>query len=211
MIIVRLRVSRETRSSSNDLDSLAHGRRCFEKLRLVLLNSSQISWGLQNVHLDSISDGATAHRSFNQMETVLLRPCWLKSPSRTEAQELYEERETRMCGWSFSDIHHARTIVAQRLPESSLHQCFPASSVGNLVGQSKPSSHHLWALPAAARTSKKTSKNLRSMKTAKMRWKDQRLVTVKPWQRYFWCCVTAKLDKHRSIMFFLMDDFWSRF
>jgi hypothetical protein len=39
MIIVRLRVSRETRSSSNDLDSLAHGRRCFEKLRLVLLNS----------------------------------------------------------------------------------------------------------------------------------------------------------------------------
>ena len=97
--------------------------------------------------------------------------------------------------------------MAQRLPESSLHQCFPASSVGNLVGHSKPSSHHLWALPAAARTSKKTSKNLRIMKTAKMRWKDQRLVTVKPWQRYFWCCVTAQLDKHRSIMFFLNGRF----
>ena len=100
MILVRLRVSRETRSSSNDLDSLAHGRRCFEKLRLVCCSIlSQISWGLQNVYLESISDGATAHSSFNHMETVLLRPCWLKSPSRTEAQELYEERETRMCGW----------------------------------------------------------------------------------------------------------------
>ena len=83
------------------------------------------------MHLESISDGASAHSSFNHMETVLLRPCWLKSPSRTGSTRALWRKRNKNVRMVLLDIFWHSSCRFYCGPEAS--GIVPSSMLSSIV------------------------------------------------------------------------------